>query len=89
MSIGKFDTANVTKQTSLLVWMTWGLTAALFVSGFIAPPKGIIDASVLKAGCILLAILGVIVLREAVHEGMDAKVTHGDTTIEITNDNNN
>lgn len=84
MSIGRFDTNNITKQTSVLSWLTWGLTTVLFVWGFICPPKGDIPESVLKASCILLAMLGIIVAREAFHEGFGAKITHGQTSVEFS-----
>lgn len=89
MSIGNFDTQNITKQTTILSWLTWGLTAGLFVWGFLCPPRGQIDQSILQAACILLAMLGVIVAREAVKEGFGAKISHGQTTIELKDTDGN
>lgn len=90
MSIGNFNTGNISKQTTILTWLTWGLTAGLFVWGFVCPPKGVIDSSVIQASCILLAMMGLIVAREAIREGFGAKVSHGETSIEFKDmDNNN
>lgn len=83
MSIGNFNTENITKQTTIMSWLTWMLTAILFISGFIVPPKGTIDSSVLQAACICFGMLGLIVVREAVKEGFGAKISHGQTTIEL------
>lgn len=83
MSIGNFDTQNITKQTTILSWLTWLLTAALFVWGFLVPPKGVIDDSVLQAACIVFGMLGLIVAREAIKEGFGAKISHGQTTMEF------
>ena len=57
----------------------------LFVS-FIIPPTGVIDSSVLAAVGELFGFSALGVLLHAINKGMDAKVTHKDTTIEINND---
>lgn len=58
----------------------------LLVSSFILPPTGIIDNSCLKAVAEIgfFAALGVLI--RALDKGVDAKVSKGDMSIEITND---
>ena len=35
-------------------WVLASVTLGMFVAGLIIPPRGVIDGSVLKAGCIIL-----------------------------------
>lgn len=90
MCIGKFNTENISLQTSVALWLVFIVIAVLGFWGFICPPKGVIDASVLKIATILFGIAGLAIVREALREaftrGVDAKVKHGDTEIEITQD---
>lgn len=90
MSIGQFDSENITRHTTLALWITFGITAGLGVWGFVCPPKGVIDGSVIKFSMILFGIAALAVAREAIKEGLGVKLSHGDTVLEITdNDNNN
>ena len=74
---------NVRTSTTVLLWV-FSLTAiGLFVASFLVPPMGEIDPSVLKAGGIIFAFAALAEAREAIIEGMGVKVTHGDTTIEV------
>lgn len=87
MSIGKFDTKNVTKQTTILLWCSFFLTVVMGFWAFVVPPKGIIDESVLKLSTILFGFAPVSVVREAIKEGIGVKMRHGETEIEVNNDN--
>jgi len=66
--------------------------AALCVTGFFMPPKGVIDGSVLKAMGELLGGTGILMcwssIDRAIDKGIDTKVTHRDTQIEIKNPDN-
>jgi len=62
------------------------ISVLLIVGGFFMPPMGIIDGSVLTACGILFAFAALFVAVDAIERGIDAKVTHRDTTIELTND---
>lgn len=83
MSIGSFNSDNVTKTTTVLFWIVVMICITLGIVGFITPPPGQIDESVLQYCLILggLAALGVI--REAIKEGRGIKVKHNDTTVEV------
>ena len=56
----------------------------MFVVSFFIPPKGIIDPSIFKAAGFLFAFATLFELREAIREGMGVKLTHGETTIEVS-----
>ena len=74
---------NVKTSTTIALWVCIASAVGLFVASFIVPPTGVIDGSVLRAGSLLFAFGSLAVAREAIREGIGAKVTHGDTTIEI------
>ena len=63
-----------------------GVAVALFVGSFFVPPHGVIDGSVLAAGGELFAFAALFMGWEAIDKGIDAKITHGNTTIELNND---
>lgn len=77
------ETRNVTKTTTILLWLFGLTTIALFVASFIVPPTGVIDPSILKAAAFLFAFATLAEAREAIREGLGVKLTHGHTTIEV------
>lgn len=77
------DTRNVTKTTTMLLWIFGLTTIALFAASFIVPPTGEISPSVLKAAAMLFAFATLAEAREAIREGLGVKLTHGKTTIEV------
>lgn len=83
MSIGNFDTNNITRQTSIAMWIAFAVTVILLIWAFVVPPKGDINASVLKACTLIYTIIPFAIAREALKEGKGAKISHGDTNIEI------
>lgn len=58
----------------------------LIVAGFIVPPMGVIDGSVISAVGELIAFAALLTLWHAIDKGIDAKFSHGNTTLELTND---
>lgn len=62
------------------------VAVVLIVVSFFVPPLGIIDGSVLAAIGELFAFASLFMIWESVDLGMDAKITHGDTKIELRND---
>lgn len=76
-------TKNVTKTTTILLWIFGLTTIALFVASFIVPPTGEISPSVLKAAALLFAFATLAEAREAIREGLGVKLTHGNTTIVV------
>lgn len=66
-----------------------GVSIALIVGGFIIPPTGIIDGSVLTAVGLLLmfAVVAQIPrILDAVHQGKSIKVSKGDLSFEATSE---
>lgn len=61
------------------------VSISLLVGGFLVPPKGVIDGSVLTAVGELFAFAALSVGAHAIRLGYDLKVTKGDTTIHIDN----
>lgn len=77
------ETRNVTKTTTIMLWICGLSTISLFVASFIVPPTGVIDPSILKAAALLFAFATLAEAREAIREGLGVKLTHGHTTIEV------
>lgn len=62
------------------------ISICLIVGGFFCPPQGEIDGSVLTAVGELFAFPTLAYGFRAFELGYNLKVSHGDTTIEVTND---
>ena len=77
------ETKNISKTTTILLWIFGLTTIALFAASFIVPPTGEISPSVLKAAALLFAFATLAEAREAIREGLGVKLTHGHTTIEV------
>lgn len=61
-------------------------SVALIVGGFIVPPTGVIDGSVLTAVGELLGFGAISMIPEMISKGTNFKVTHNNTTLEVNND---
>jgi hypothetical protein len=73
-------------KNSIAFWVCLVASVALFIGGFLVPPMGVIDGSVLKAGGMLLG-FGALAQAPAVLESLErAKFTKGDITVEISKD---
>ena len=77
------ETKNISKTTTILLWIFGLATIALFTASFIVPPTGVIDPSILKAAALLFAFATLAEAREAIREGLGVKLTHGNTTIVV------
>ena len=66
-------------------YITFALSVVLIVSGFLIPPTGIIDGSVLTAVGELLMFSVVARIPEAIKAGKSVKIQKGDSSIEIEN----
>ena len=82
--MGKFVKERLMSSPSF--WVCLVTSLVLIGLGFVVPPMGNIDGSVLTAVGELFGFATLAVVDDAVYEGYDAKVTHGNTTIEVTND---
>lgn len=77
---------NAPKLHRVAFWLCLFVSISLMVGGFLCPPRGVIDGSILTAVGELLGFATIAVGIHAIERGMDAKFTHGQTTIEINND---
>ena len=66
-------------------WLCLVVSIGLIVGGFFVPPTGVIDGSVLQAVGLLLGFATLAQLPVVISAAKSAKITHGDTTIEIEN----
>lgn len=73
-------------MSSLSFWVCLLTSLVLIALGFVVPPKGCIDGSVLTAVGELFGFATLAVVADAIREGYDAKITHGNTTVEVNND---
>lgn len=62
------------------------IAAGLIVTGFFVPPTGVIDGSILKAVGELLLFPTLLYGFRAIELGLEIKFQKGDTTIEISKD---
>jgi len=76
-------TRRVSTSTTIALWVCLVTTIILFITSALMPPKGVIDPSMFKAAAYLVGFATLIVIREAIREGLGVKLTHGDTTLEI------
>ncbi len=74
---------NVSVATTIGLLICSLAAIGLFVASFIVPPTGEIHSSVLAAGGWIFAFAALFELREAIKEGLGFKITHGQTTVEV------
>lgn len=77
------ETRNISKTTTILLWIFGLTTITLFAASFVVPPLGEIHPSALRAAAFLFAFATLAEAREAIREGLGVKLTHGQTTIEV------
>lgn len=71
---------------AIVFFILTGCAVALLVASFLVPPTGIINASVLEGVAEIFAFAALATVWKAIDKGVDASVTHKDTTVTITND---
>ena len=74
------------KSCKVIFFVCLIISIGLMVAGFCVPPTGVIDGSVLKAVGILFLFAALAVGSHAIELGYDLKVSKGDTSVEIHND---
>lgn len=72
-------------RAKILAAVLAAISALLIVGSFFVPPMGFIDPSVMAAVGELLAWGALFMAWEAIDRGIDAKLTHGDSSIEFNN----
>ena len=65
-------------------YITFALSVLLIVSGFLIPPTGIIDGSVLTAVGELLMFSVIAKIPEAIKAGKSVKIQKGDSSVEFS-----
>lgn len=60
------------------------VSVLLIIGGFLVPPIGVIDGSVLSAVGLLLMFAVIEKIPEAIKAGRNIKVQKGDTSLEVT-----
>ena len=68
---------------SVPFWVCLTTALLLIVASFIVPPTGVIDGSVLKAVGEIFGFATLWTVYRAVERGIDAQVTHGNTTVTV------
>ena len=76
-------TRNVRTGTTVALWVCLITAIGILAASFIVPPTGEISPSALKGGSLLFAFATLMEAREAILEGFGFKLTHGDTTIVV------
>lgn len=69
--------------SSISFWVCLCTSLVLIAVGFLVPPVGDIHPSVLTAVGELFGFATLAIVADAVKFGYDAKITHGDTTVQI------
>lgn len=64
-------------------WVCFIVCAGLIIAGFCVPPTGVIDGSVLKGVGELVIFPTLRTIDKAMTKGLDAKFTHGNTSVTI------
>lgn len=64
------------------------ISAAMLLGAALTPPMWIIDGSILAAVGELFAFASLFKVGEAIERGLDAKIKHGQTEIELNNPDN-
>ena len=71
-------------KKSIAFWLTLATSIGLIVAGFIVPPTGIIDGSVLKAVGLLLGFATIAQIPVIIEVAGYFRMTKGDVTIEAS-----
>lgn len=72
-------------RDKLVAYIMAAISVGLIIAGFLVPPLGVIDGSVLTGAGIGVFIMLILFAWHAVDKGIDAKLVHGDTSIELNN----
>ena len=70
-------------------WTCLVLAAGLFIGSFFCPPLGVIDASILKAGAILVGMQALGIVGQNLANGNWVTFKHGETEVTIGDDEDN
>lgn len=82
--MSKDDAKKIRRGIKLSSALAVAAIILLFVA-FMTPPPWQIDSSVIAAAGEIAAIIALVTASEAIDRGIDAKVKHKDTELELTN----
>ncbi len=89
-TLDKLRNGNETEKKCCFCQIVTGvcfiISVILLIAGFLLPPMGVIDGSVLTAVGELLLFPVVIYAFRAIELGLEVKIQKGDTTLEIHKD---
>ncbi len=89
-TLDKLRNGNETEKKCCFFKLVTGvcfiISVILLIAGFLLPPMGVIDGSVLTAVGELLLFPVVIYAFRAIELGLEVKIQKGDTTVEIHKD---
>lgn len=71
------------KQYQIAFWVTLVVALGLIIGGFFTPPLAEIPGSLLTAVGLIFLWPALAFASKAIEEGNTAKITHGETTIEV------
>ena len=74
---------NLKKHYLTAFWISMTVSLALLIGGFLTPPKGEIDGSVLEGVGIIFLWPSLAFAAKALEENNKIKITHGSTAIEV------
>ncbi len=80
------ELTNLKKNYLIAFWTTLVISIGLLVGGFITPPQGEIDGSVLEGAGLLFLWPALAFGAKALEENNKIKIQHGQTTIQIGQD---
>lgn len=69
---------------TIIFWICLVVSAGLIIAGFVIPPTGVVDGTVLSAVGELFAFAALGEVPVVIREAKSAKITAGNKTIEIT-----
>jgi hypothetical protein len=75
------------KKIDIVFFVLTAVAVILLVASFLVPPTGIIDSSVLAGTGEIFAFAALVTVFKAIDNGVEAKITHNDTSIIINDDN--
>ena len=84
--------SEVVKSSTIgnpVFWVSFALCAGLIIAGFIVPPMGLVDGSVLTAVGELFAFPTLWTVWHAIDRGIDAKMKIGKAVVTLGDFNNN
>lgn len=81
-----FECKDAQRRYGIVFWMFACISILLIGTGFILPPTGSIDGSVLTACGELLVFPILHIVWSALMKGTDVTLTHGQTSVTINND---